>query len=373
MKSTTRTEHAARVLQRAILNGELKPGQRLPEDSAICRTLGVSRSALSNAWNLLAAEGLVQRKQKVGTYVSETIGQRTVAVLGTVNSLSSSLGYYFRELVEQCHKQIGGAGYRVTLSIGHGDTAETFADSLHLFDDANDHHRLMGVVSTLYMGSLSAKLEKRGTPYVSIVSRMVSHGQCVVLDYRSLCHKGVALLHGLKRRRYVVFSADGSSLTASDRAIGDRVASELCAWLREADPRFEETRFVRVPFDYQCRHAYDAFLGAMETHHPDGVFFLDDGLFDVASRAMVEHGIRVPHDLTVVTHANRGRHFQFPGPVLRVEFDPAEAVKMAWELLDSQIHDKHLDSPVVFLAPHVRKTEAADRRRAGPAIAAGSV
>jgi DNA-binding FadR family transcriptional regulator len=59
----------ANTLGTAIVAGEYPPGSALPTDVELCGRLSVSRSALREAFKLLAAKRLIRSRQKVGTQV----------------------------------------------------------------------------------------------------------------------------------------------------------------------------------------------------------------------------------------------------------------------------------------------------------------
>jgi DNA-binding FadR family transcriptional regulator len=58
-----------RELGQQILSGRLPVGKPIPADTTLCSTLHISRTALREALIALAAKGLVQARQKVGTVV----------------------------------------------------------------------------------------------------------------------------------------------------------------------------------------------------------------------------------------------------------------------------------------------------------------
>src|SRR5262249_33038301 len=60
----------ARIVQELgieIVSGRLKPGERLPAESALCEQYGVSRPVLREATRVLVAKGLVVSKPRVGS------------------------------------------------------------------------------------------------------------------------------------------------------------------------------------------------------------------------------------------------------------------------------------------------------------------
>jgi GntR family transcriptional regulator / MocR family aminotransferase len=65
--------------QRAIANGQLRPGQRVPSSRALAAELNISRVPVVNAFEQLQAEGYLQTFTGAGTCVASSIPQETIA------------------------------------------------------------------------------------------------------------------------------------------------------------------------------------------------------------------------------------------------------------------------------------------------------
>lgn len=63
----------ASSLERRILEGSLRPGDRLPPERELAAELGVSRPSLREAIQKLASKGMVQSRQGGGTYVTDRL------------------------------------------------------------------------------------------------------------------------------------------------------------------------------------------------------------------------------------------------------------------------------------------------------------
>ncbi len=58
-----------RIIVERILAGEFKPGDKIPVETELARQTGVSVGTLRHAVDILVADGVLQRKEGVGTFV----------------------------------------------------------------------------------------------------------------------------------------------------------------------------------------------------------------------------------------------------------------------------------------------------------------
>ncbi|MEW5772531.1 MAG: FadR/GntR family transcriptional regulator [Thermodesulfobacteriota bacterium] len=61
-------------IKRALLNGEIGPGDFLPSETELTRSLGVGKSSVREAMKMLQAMGIVEVRQGQGTMIRETPG-----------------------------------------------------------------------------------------------------------------------------------------------------------------------------------------------------------------------------------------------------------------------------------------------------------
>ena len=69
-EADTEVERAIRLLREAILRGDYKPGQRLPQKE-LTKKLGMSPTPIREALRILEAQGLLERVPYKGAYVAE--------------------------------------------------------------------------------------------------------------------------------------------------------------------------------------------------------------------------------------------------------------------------------------------------------------
>src|SRR5882672_1769335 len=74
-KGTSLHRQVFLVLRDQIGRGALVPGSVLPKEEALCERFGVSRITVRRALADLAAQGLVERRQGIGTFVRHDLPQ----------------------------------------------------------------------------------------------------------------------------------------------------------------------------------------------------------------------------------------------------------------------------------------------------------
>ena len=76
--STPRVTRAADAImdqiERLILEGKVRPGQKLPSERSLAEEFDVSRPTVREAIQKLEARGLIQRRHGGGTFVAEHVG-----------------------------------------------------------------------------------------------------------------------------------------------------------------------------------------------------------------------------------------------------------------------------------------------------------
>lgn len=79
-------ERLVAELRSQVISGELSPGQKLPTESRLTETYGVSRTVVREAIAALAADGLVKPRQGAGVFVVEHSASAFSAISAEVGS-----------------------------------------------------------------------------------------------------------------------------------------------------------------------------------------------------------------------------------------------------------------------------------------------
>lgn len=109
----TLTEIAQHELRQAITSGTFRPGTQLPTESELCEMLGVSRTVVREALRVLEEDGLVSRRQGVGTFV------RNQSILKNLN-----FNYGITEMIESAGRKSGTSHLAIRKETADPETAE---------------------------------------------------------------------------------------------------------------------------------------------------------------------------------------------------------------------------------------------------------
>ena len=74
-------QQLAEELRKAVLQGRLKPTQKLPSSRLLAQSLGVSRATVSQSYDQLLCEGYFEARQGSGTYVCRELPDEGFAVM----------------------------------------------------------------------------------------------------------------------------------------------------------------------------------------------------------------------------------------------------------------------------------------------------
>ncbi len=72
---TTLVKEIITQLSQAILEGEFKPGEKLPSEAILCEKMGVGRNSLREAIRMLNAIGVMETRRGQGTFLRDTVSE----------------------------------------------------------------------------------------------------------------------------------------------------------------------------------------------------------------------------------------------------------------------------------------------------------
>lgn len=300
-------EHVAQVL-RAEITGKHQPGDKLESGPTLAKRLGVSVLTVREAVNALTQEGLLNRERGSGTYVRETATKPVALVVGLERE-DLRRSFFFLHVVRHIEECL------------HAANIPCRHYTAYLGKDAQGRQMINpSFVDDVRQRAISLALNVSFTPPPDFrkllgdadISQINTEG-LLVTDYDDMLRSafGYLLAHGRRRLALIQWpSEDIRELfeTLSRQAGIEPEKSWMKGHLEWRDTAAPDAAFRQLWQDPEKR--------------PDGLICLNDVILERMIPTMMELGVRVPADLMIVTHSNKGSGIHYPFPVARMEVDP---------------------------------------------------
>ncbi len=305
----------------SIYSGKLVPGAHIPATLDLARQFGVGRNAVQQALSILSERGLVERYSKRGTFVSQRVNSRTIGVLFP-NSIAIDEQFHFlrifcNEIIKQAREESWNIATYYPLSLNE-DSRKQYASEL--LKDINSG-KLKGILShdnTPEMRKLLA--EESTVPYVITGDFEMEK---IITD--SMEYKGITYLLKLGFKNIAVIShSDSGSPSKYDLECLKKAYSE------------QNLPFTAKCFYEICSNERDGVrvvdkIIRTSRKLPDAILVLNDEACKGVIFGLMLKGIKIPDDISILTHSNKGYDILSPVPLTRIEVDPSKYAKNALE------------------------------------------
>ncbi|MEI6423678.1 MAG: GntR family transcriptional regulator, partial [Lentisphaerota bacterium] len=326
----------------SIYSGKLAPGTHIPATLELSRQFGVGRNAVQQALSILSERGLVERYSKRGTFVSQSVNSRTIGLL-FVNSIEVDEQYhYLRLLCNEIIRQAMEKSWRIAtyypLSLDENSRKQYASE---LLKDINSG-KLKGILShdnTPEMRKLLS--EEARIPYV--ISGDFENEETIG---DSMLYKGVSYLLRLGRRNIAVI-AHSTEKSPSEYDL---------ECLKKAYS--EQNLPLAAKYFYENCSTERAGLMVMDKiirtsrKLPDALLVLNDAACRGVIFQLLLKGIKIPEDIAIITHSNKGYDILSPVPLTKLEIDPAIHAKIAlermWAKLEGRTPEKISAVPILI-------------------------
>lgn len=283
-------------------------GDKLESGPTLARRLGVSVLTIREAVNALTQEGLLDRQRGSGTYVRKT-GTKPVAIVIGLSRTDLRHSYFFLHLVHHLEEILAREKIpcrQYYAHIGRDDKGKPLLNPMFLEDVRQRQVALVVPVSFEPSSFVQQVLDEQGVP--CIVPGLIQ------VDYDDMVRESVGYLlaHGRRRIALLAWPDEPTHLVFE-------------GLLREAGIE-PEPRWMKPGIsmnDSDALHEALRQIWQATPEPPDGLVCLNDFVFERTIPTILELGIRVPGQLMIVTHANKGSGIRYPFPVAQMELDPA--------------------------------------------------
>lgn len=322
------------TLRKAILRGDLVPGDSLPSERQLCEDCGLSRMTVRRGIQTLIDEGLLYRVAGTGTFVGKRNDAPVqVATLGLiVPSLANAFYAEFADVIAQ-------EAYRCGMQLMLGRSEFNWVNEADLLRQYSENPGVKGILVAPTSGLVRnaesyRQLRDRGIPYLYIVRKPEEiDGDSVMTDHVGGAAMVVRYLIELGHRQIAYVGALRSE--PNRHLQGYRQA------LQEAG----------IPEDPELIFSIDA--GAEEAGREGTRLLLESGKPFTAIFARIDNsavgvlqtlrqfGKRVPEEVSLASFDNTevGKHLQ--PPLTSVDHTVSELGRLAVMLLMDRIENRY--------------------------------
>lgn len=286
-------------IQKEILAGLLKPGDKIPSENDFAKTMKISRMTARSALDELVTTGMLTRIPGKGTFVTPAEQrQKDVKYKEMVAFITGDIsGLMMPQVFTGIQKVMEKNGYRIILCNTRWD-ASAQAQYIQSFNqDPHVRGIIIAPVTELREGTAVVDmLHRGGVPFVEVVFHTIGkRTSYVVPDNVGGAYQLVKHLIGLGHTRIGTIWSGPLNSPVHDRLQGYRIA------LEEAGLPFGEELVIRL--DKHLLFIDDPEkMGLILSVHPPptAVFCQNDVLALAFLKVCRERHVRVPEDLAVV-------------------------------------------------------------------------
>jgi hypothetical protein len=319
---------------RESMRKQVLSGGRLPPVRQLATELGVCVRTVLAAQELLAGKGELEIRHGSGVYVTEPRGPQWVGIFTAFDILQPRASSFHLRVPDELGRFLAMNGVRSEVYIGGPLLSENDPPSAcaRLMADV-DAGRLNGLVLLTCPSTPAWNQWVTALPIPAVGAHTPFR---VDVGYSDLVHRAVRRLHeqGCRRIAMLAWAHDGLRGPFHD-ALSDCGLEYHPEWVRhDLNPKLSGAGWE------EFREVWSA-----RSERPDGILVMDDVLCDEACVAIQELGIRVPDQLRVVAHANKGAARRYPFPVTEALVDPARFAAEMGGLLLKRLGGEPMESP----------------------------
>lgn len=350
-------------LREQILDGKIKPGEKLPSENELSGAYQVSRQTVRKALQILEEEGFVYAEHGRGTFCSKMLQYRkktkNIAVVTTYLS-----DYIFPRVIQGIDQVLTENGYSILLKNTRNSRKLEAKYLEELLQKNIDGLIIEPSKSQIFCKhcNLYERLEEYGIPYVFIQG---SHAQLKEKPHILLndCHGGYLITNYLiqlgHKRIAGVFKADDTQ--------GQERHKGYVQALTEAGIPYNPDLVVWFYTEDRKLHPYEKMkqMAAERKNCPfDAVVTYNDQIAIEVMRALEEMNVSVPEEVSVTGYDNSYLAQTCKIPLTTIAHPQEKLGEMAAELLLSLIKDEKNEkiSKQIIIEPELVIRESCTKR-----------
>lgn len=345
----TLTEQLAENLRHAIANGICKPGDKLPGIRQMAELCGTSVQVPIDALRMLADEGFVKARPRVGCVV---LGKSRKVWRGRMLMVhvGAHSNYGQNVFCAEVASLLGAENWRVAhFYVPHRKTG--YSDLRALYRELGEKHDL--VLLPAYDPPVVRIVQKSGIPYMLLAAQVGEQKDAGCIGFMAFndCQATAEFAEHCRAegvRRVLNVRHEICNYMNLERLRADGIEVEdMCIVPEMSDLRSES--FSRLTYESILRR-----LGERGALRPDLICFADDYFARGGLWALERLGTRAPEDVKVVSLSNYGNAPFYPRPLTRFEFNHFEFAAKTVQVILRYLRSGSLPGNVLCNIQYVR-------------------
>lgn len=363
----------AQRLRGEIQRGVYAPGERLRTQGELAKRYGVSAVTIQRTLDVLAREGFVRARGRLGTFVAEQpphLNRYGLVFIDQPDYIYNRWNRFHAALATAAADLSRDASCRIVPYYGVSGYADNENDAQLLADLQGG--RLSGLVFAAHPYHLQASplLTTPGMPRIAVMTEPEIPGLARLFpDVEAWVDRALEHVVARGRRRVAVLATRGMYSHAVGhltRAMAARGLDLNACWCQIVDYLPPEA----------ARNAVHLLFRPGQTDPPDALLVMDDNLVEGACAGLLAAGAAVPGAVEVVGYCNYPNVPVVPLAVTQLGFDAGELLLTALGALVRQREGERQAAPLQVpprLAPECAGPAAAARRLGAVAAIGGPV
>ncbi len=331
-------------LRESILRGDIKAGSKLPSTTALAEKWGTQTANVHAALSLLVQEGLLTRKNGVGTIVNSRKNEFKSVLIYHSNNQSYSPQNFYRKMLECTQQELEKRNLQ--WQVIYKNQSQDHFDQVK---DLADKGLIQGIIVMSTDHSEIDELKKLPVPFSCITTGRIKNR--VSLSFNSLAEKARdgLLQQGCTKAGLLLATScePGNESGAVERRNFVRNLRNLLTesgievkdeWIFLAS---ENPGRAAIDPDHFAYEGFNQIWQAKEK--PNGLFVYTDSLISGTLISILSNRVMVPEQLKLVLHRNSECNVLCPVPCYFVENDIRKMSTGLIQLLEAQYHGQEVN------------------------------
>jgi DNA-binding FadR family transcriptional regulator len=315
-KSQPLYQQMVSVFEQNIYTGKLLPGDKLPTTLELSKQFNLAKNTVQQALTVLAERGMVERTTGRGTYISKQVNCQTIAIVSGFNYLFYDHARFHQLLCGEIKTQAEAAGWTAKYYLPESEN--NFDKMLYELGRDIDAGSIRGVFVNCPHTIINNWLEKNcRVPYFTESLKAYEKSD---IEHNEI-YRGLSYLLRERSFKKIAIVGDNDDFEYVNQCIAKSI-TDFCP---DAKIDYLFTREISESDGY--RIVKDRILG--QKNEFEALLVLNDILCKGVIFGLMEKGIKIPDDLAVITHANKGIGILCPVPLTKIEADPGNYASCA--------------------------------------------